>query len=44
MAFQTAAEPKELFYVKGASHTDIYDNADKIPFSKLVEFYRANLK
>ena len=44
MAFQAAAEPKELFYVKGASHTDMYDNADKIPFAKLVEFYRANLK
>lgn len=44
MAFQAAAEPKELYYVKGASHTDMYDNADKIPFAKLVEFYRANLK
>lgn len=44
MAYQAAGEPKELYYVKGANHTDMYDNADKIPFAKLVEFYRANLK
>ena len=44
MAYQAAGEPKELYYVKGASHTDMYDNADKIPFAKLVEFYRAQLQ
>lgn len=42
--FQAAAEPKELCYVKGTNHTDMYDSADKIPFAKLVEFYRASLK
>ena len=44
MAYQAAGEPKDLYYVKGASHTDMYDNADKIPFAKLVEFYRAQLQ
>lgn len=44
MAYQAAGEPKELYYVKGASHTDMYDNADKIPFAKLVAFYREQLQ
>ncbi|MDG6895575.1 alpha/beta hydrolase [Volucribacter amazonae] len=44
MAYQNAGEPKELYYVQGANHTDMYDNADKIPFAKLVDFYRVNLK
>ncbi|PZT47746.1 alpha/beta hydrolase [Helicobacter valdiviensis] len=35
---------KELFIVKGANHVDLYDNADKIPFSKIAEFFSKNLK
>ena len=35
---------KELLIVPGASHTDLYDNFDKIPFDRIVAFYRENLK
>lgn len=30
--------------IPGASHTDLYDNLDKIPFDKIEQFYRENLK
>ncbi|TNH06801.1 alpha/beta hydrolase [Testudinibacter sp. TR-2022] len=43
-AYKLASEPKELYWVAGANHTDMYDNADKIPFAKLVEFFGENLK
>lgn len=35
---------KELMIIPGASHTDLYDNLDKIPFDKIEQFYRKNLK
>lgn len=35
---------KELMIIPGASHTDLYDNLDKIPFDKIEQFYRENLK
>lgn len=35
---------KELMIIPGASHTDLYDNFDKIPFDKIEQFYRENLK
>jgi len=35
---------KELLIVKDANHTDLYDNVDKIPFDKIVEFFNKNLK
>ena len=35
---------KELYIVPGASHTDLYDNLEKIPFDKIVEFFRTYLK
>ena len=35
---------KELYIVPGASHTDLYDNLEKIPFDKIVEFYNQYLK
>lgn len=35
---------KELMIISGASHTDLYDNLDKIPFDKIEQFYRKNLK
>ncbi|MDO4159562.1 MAG: alpha/beta hydrolase [Prevotellaceae bacterium] len=35
---------KELMIIPGASHTDLYDQMDIIPFDKLVEFYTKYLK
>ena len=35
---------KELLIVPGASHTDLYDNYEKIPFDKIEAFYRQYLK
>lgn len=35
----------QLFIVKGANHTDLYDNtAGKIPFDKFEQFFKANLQ
>lgn len=42
-AYKKASEPKELFWVKGASHVDLYDKADLVK-DKLIDFFRANLK
>lgn len=36
--------PKEEIVVPGATHTDLYDQMDKIPFAKLVSFFNDNLK
>ena len=42
-AFKTlGSKNKELYIVKGANHTDLYDK--KIPFDKFEEFFKANLK
>lgn len=35
---------KELLLIPGASHTDLYDRTDIIPFGKLEEFFNNNLK
>ena len=35
---------KELLIIKDANHVDLYDNLEKIPFAKIVEFFRKNLK
>lgn len=43
-AYQKASEPKDLYYVKGAGHVDLYDNIDIIPFDKLEAFFTQNLK
>ncbi len=37
-------ENKQLLIVPGASHTDLYDNFDKIPFDRIESFLRENLK
>lgn len=34
---------KELMIVPGASHTDLYDRVDIIPFDRIEAFFRANL-
>lgn len=43
-AYAQAGEPKELYIVPGAIHTDLYDRVDKIPFDKLTAFFRENLQ
>ncbi|MCD7878909.1 MAG: alpha/beta hydrolase, partial [Candidatus Gastranaerophilales bacterium] len=35
---------KELLIVDDANHVDLYDNLEKIPFDKIVEFYKNRLK
>ena len=35
---------KRLLIVPGASHTDLYDNLEKIPFDDIEAFYREYLK
>ena len=42
-AYRRAAEPKELYYVPGAGHVDLYDRLDLIPFGKLESFFRNSL-
>jgi fermentation-respiration switch protein FrsA (DUF1100 family) len=43
-AYKMAAEPKELYIVKGARHIDLYDRVDLIPFDKLESFFKEYLK
>ena len=42
-AYAAAAEPKELLIVEGASHVDLYDRMDKIPFDRLAAFFSQHL-
>ncbi|WP_426129276.1 alpha/beta hydrolase [Pararhizobium sp. PWRC1-1] len=42
-AYKRASEPKELVWVKGAGHVDLYDRVDLIPFDKLKGFFDHNL-
>lgn len=35
---------KELMIIPGASHTDLYDNMEKIPFDKITAFFQKYLK
>lgn len=37
-------ENKELLIIKDANHVDLYDNLEKIPFNKIDEFFKLNLK
>ncbi len=43
-AYKEANEPKELLIIPNADHCDLYDNIEKIPFDKLDEFFKENLK
>jgi fermentation-respiration switch protein FrsA (DUF1100 family) len=43
-AYEAAAEPKELVIIPGANHVDLYDQVNIIPFDKLTEFFKKNLK
>jgi fermentation-respiration switch protein FrsA (DUF1100 family) len=42
-AYNRAAEPKELVWVPGAGHVDLYDRVDLIPFDKLTSFFNQHL-
>lgn len=43
-AYKAANEPKEIIVVPGADHVDLYDQLDKIPTGKIVDFFNSNLK
>lgn len=42
-SYERLRDPKELVIVPGATHTDLYDQVDLIPFAKFTEFFKANL-
>lgn len=42
-AYEAAAEPKELVIIPGASHVDLYDRMDVIPFDRLATFFDQHL-
>ena len=42
--YAQAKSPKEIIVVPGATHTDLYDQLDKIPFDQLNKFFKDNLK
>lgn len=41
---QLTGNNKELMIIPGASHTDLYDQTDIIPFDKMTEFFQINLQ
>ena len=43
-AFKRAAMPKELYVVPNTGHVDLYDRIEKIPFEKIQDFFKNNLK
>lgn len=42
-AYAAAAQPKELLIIEGASHVDLYDRMDKIPFDAMTTFFEKHL-
>lgn len=42
-AYSRADEPKDLVWIPGAGHVDLYDRTELIPFPRLVAFFRSNL-
>ncbi|QOF82038.1 alpha/beta hydrolase [Variovorax sp. 38R] len=42
-AYRRAAEPKELVWVRGAGHVDLYDRVNLIPWDKLSSFFGRHL-
>lgn len=42
-AYRRAAEPKELVWIPGAGHVDLYDRVDLIPWEKITAFFRKSL-
>ena len=45
LAYQKTNSPKELFYIDGATHMDLYDGKQYVPqvVTKVKEFYGKNL-
>lgn len=43
-AYERLTDPKELVIVPNATHVDLYDQMDKIPFDKFESFFKENLK
>jgi fermentation-respiration switch protein FrsA (DUF1100 family) len=44
-AIEQAEEPKELFWIEGATHVDLYDKEDYLPttMAKLTDFFQTSL-
>jgi fermentation-respiration switch protein FrsA (DUF1100 family) len=42
-AFAAAAQPKDFMIIEGASHVDLYDRMDKIPFDAIAAFFDKSL-
>jgi len=42
-AYKRAAEPKELVFVPGAGHVDLYDRVNLIPWDKIESFFNRYL-
>ncbi|MCX8525665.1 alpha/beta hydrolase [Chryseobacterium formosus] len=42
--YKSASEPKELMIIPNAVHVDLYDKTDAIPFDKIQDFFKINLK
>ena len=42
-AYEAAAEPKELMIIPGASHIDLYDRVDLIPWDRMQAFFEQHL-
>jgi hypothetical protein len=44
-AYQRAQEPKELHWIDGATHVDLYDKNEFVTpaVAKLTDFYKTNL-
>ncbi|MEN3363442.1 MAG: uncharacterized protein V7606_716 [Burkholderiales bacterium] len=43
-AYRLAAGPKELVWVPGAGHVDLYDRVNMIPWDKLTSFFNKHLE
>jgi len=42
-AYALAAQPKELLWIPGAGHVDLYDRVELIPFTRLGAFFTEHL-
>ena len=44
-AIEKAQQPKELFWIDGATHVDLYDKEEYLPIAvaKLADFFGAHL-
>lgn len=43
-SYKRLKDPKELVIVPGATHTDLYDQMNLIPFDKFTSFFKRNLE